>query len=275
MHPVCERTCAASMLATASSAAFMLATAFLACRTRTNGRIAKPGEGVPPTQILGVRKGRKKPLATMGASNAHRNLVRAMGPECRCAVPNATATRIGEQRACNAWSMKSTLAARRKPQRSAQLPECALVLARAFLHASMRVHVGAYTTLPPDHIGGQSKGGSHSTNSCPRSRSFRTPPAGRSCVALTNRSAACCTLPPDLPSASEIADGGNDGKISESSASACTCEDSQSRATERAKPHSSGALASKRRVPSLVGNGPYRLVLRRRRQLQRCDVCRN
>ncbi len=31
----------------------------------------------------------------MGASNAHRNLVREMGPECRCAVRNATATRVG------------------------------------------------------------------------------------------------------------------------------------------------------------------------------------
>ena len=45
--------------------------------------------------------------------------------------------------------------------------------------------------------------------------------AGRSCAALNRRSAACCTLPPALPSASAIADGGTDGKISPSCASAC------------------------------------------------------
>ena len=38
-HPVWGRTGAAT------SAAFLLATAFLACQTRTNGRTAKPGEG--------------------------------------------------------------------------------------------------------------------------------------------------------------------------------------------------------------------------------------
>ena len=85
----------------ATSAAFLLATAFLACPTRANGRTAKPGEGGPtPTQILGVRKCRKNPVEIMGASNAHRNLVREMGPECRCAVRNATATRVGVRAAC-------------------------------------------------------------------------------------------------------------------------------------------------------------------------------
>ena len=38
-------------------------------------------------------------LATMGTSHAHLNLVREMGPECRCAVRNATATRVGSVRA--------------------------------------------------------------------------------------------------------------------------------------------------------------------------------
>ena len=35
------------------------------------------------------------PLAIIGALNAHSNLVRAMGPECRCAVRNAAAARVG------------------------------------------------------------------------------------------------------------------------------------------------------------------------------------
>jgi hypothetical protein len=38
-------------------------------------------------------------LAIMGALNAHQNLARAMGPECRCAVRNAAAARVGGLRA--------------------------------------------------------------------------------------------------------------------------------------------------------------------------------
>ncbi len=93
---------------------------------------------------------------------------------------------------------------------------------------------------PPDHIRGLSKGGSPSTHST-RRRAF---------AALNRRSAACCTLPPALPSASAIADGRTDGKIAVSCASACARKDTQSCATERAKPHSS-ALAAKRRMPSI------------------------
>ena len=44
--------------------------------------------------------------------------------------------------------------------------------------------------------------------------------AGRACAAVKRQSAACCTSPPALPSASAIADGGTDGKISLSCASA-------------------------------------------------------
>ena len=43
--------------------------------------------GPTPTQIFGGPKRSEKPLRDY----AHRNLVRAMGPECRCAVRNATA----------------------------------------------------------------------------------------------------------------------------------------------------------------------------------------
>ena len=45
--------------------------------------------------------------------------------------------------------------------------------------------------------------------------------AGRACAAVNRRSAACSTLPPALPSAAAIADGGTDGKIALSCASAC------------------------------------------------------
>jgi hypothetical protein len=41
----------------------------------------------------------KIPIAIMGALIARPNLVRAMGPECRCAVRNATATHVGGVRA--------------------------------------------------------------------------------------------------------------------------------------------------------------------------------
>ena len=79
----------------AAPAAFLLATAFLACQTRANGRTAKPGEGAdPPPRFWGSENVEKNPVEIMGASNAHRNLVREMGPECRCAVRNATATRV-------------------------------------------------------------------------------------------------------------------------------------------------------------------------------------
>ncbi len=55
----------------------------------------KPGEGQPPPRFLGSEKAKKiNPFAIMGVSDAHRNLVPAMGPECKCAVQNATATRV-------------------------------------------------------------------------------------------------------------------------------------------------------------------------------------
>ena len=79
----------------AAPAAFLLATAFLACPTRTNGRTAKPARGQPPPRYWGSENVEKTPFEIMGASNAHRNLVREMGPECRCAVRNASATRVG------------------------------------------------------------------------------------------------------------------------------------------------------------------------------------
>ena len=94
------RTGAATTAAFLLATTFLLATAFLACPTRTNGRTAKPGEGPTPHPDFGGRKmSKKNPFEIMGASNAHRNLVREMGPECRCAVRNATATRVGGVRA--------------------------------------------------------------------------------------------------------------------------------------------------------------------------------
>jgi hypothetical protein len=98
--------------------------------------------------------------------------------------------------------------------------------------------------------------------------------AGRACAALNRRSAACSTLPPAVPSAAAIADGGTDGKITISCTSACTRKSLSRVLAERAQPHSS-ALASTGRVPSLVGNGPHRLVLRRRRYLLRRSVRRD
>jgi hypothetical protein len=48
---------------------------------------------------------KKNPFEIMGASNAHRNLVHEMGPECRCAVRNATATRGGVRAACGVQNL--------------------------------------------------------------------------------------------------------------------------------------------------------------------------
>ncbi len=57
--------------------------------------LQSPARGQPPPRFLGVGKCRKNPVEIVGALNARRNLVREMGPECRCAVRNATATRVG------------------------------------------------------------------------------------------------------------------------------------------------------------------------------------
>ncbi len=66
--------------------------------SQTIGRTTKPGEGHrTPVLFEGPNRSKRTPLAKMGAS--HCNLVRAMGPECRCAVRNATATCVGV-RAC-------------------------------------------------------------------------------------------------------------------------------------------------------------------------------
>ena len=54
---------------------------------------------------------KKNPFEIMGASNAHRNLVREMGPECRCAVRNATACerRVGCTTECCSAPQAATL----------------------------------------------------------------------------------------------------------------------------------------------------------------------
>ena len=68
-------------------------------QNKRNGRTAKPGAG-QLAPLLGIRKKSKKsPLAIMVALNAHQKMVRKMGPECRCAVRNAAATRVGGVRA--------------------------------------------------------------------------------------------------------------------------------------------------------------------------------
>ena len=131
-HPVWGRTGAAA------PAAFLLATAVLACPTRTNGRTAKPGEGPTPIQDFWGRKmSKKNPFEIMGASNAHRNLVREMGPECRRAVQNATATRVGvcvQRVGCKTYTCS--------PPQTATLPEGVRhVMGRAEAHgASLRGH---------------------------------------------------------------------------------------------------------------------------------------
>ncbi len=51
--------------------------------------------GADPQIFWGRKRSKKNQFEIMGASNAHRNLVREMGPECRCAVRNASATRVG------------------------------------------------------------------------------------------------------------------------------------------------------------------------------------
>jgi len=68
----------------------------------------------PRPDFGGSEKVENWPLAIMRASNARSNLVRAMGPHCRCAVPNATAARVGV-RARGAWGVQPTRAARRNP----------------------------------------------------------------------------------------------------------------------------------------------------------------
>jgi hypothetical protein len=158
------------------------------------------------------------------------------------------------RRACAARGVKPTYAARCNPQRSARLPECAHRRACADAGTCRCLR---HTARPTTFVG------------CRREALLvPTVHAGRACAALNRRSAACSTLPPALPSASAIADGGTGGKIAVSCASACARKSASRVLTERAQPHSS-ALASRRRVPSLLGNGPHRLVLRRRRHLQR------
>ena len=65
---------------------------------------ARRGAANPHADFWGSEKVEKNPLAIMGALNAHRNLVREMGPQCRCAARNATVTRVGV-RACGALSL--------------------------------------------------------------------------------------------------------------------------------------------------------------------------
>jgi hypothetical protein len=115
-HPVWVRTCAAS------AAAFLLATAILACQTRAkNAELQSPATGPNPhADIWGSENVEKIPSEIMGASHARRNLVRGMGPQCRCAARNATATRVGA-RACGAWGVQPRRAARRKAQRSSRV----------------------------------------------------------------------------------------------------------------------------------------------------------
>jgi hypothetical protein len=79
------------------------------CKARARGH--------PHADIWGSENVGKKSFAIIGASHARRNLVRGMGPECRCAARNATATRVGA-RACGAWGVQPRRAARRRPQRS-------------------------------------------------------------------------------------------------------------------------------------------------------------
>ncbi len=115
----------------------------------------KARRGPTPTQIFGVRKGQNKILRDY----AHRNLVRAMGPECRCAVRNATATRVGGFMCVRCMECKTESCS---PPLAAMLHEGVWhVMKKAEAHGgSLRVHGGhgtaegcttphVWCTLPP------------------------------------------------------------------------------------------------------------------------------
>jgi hypothetical protein len=110
VHPTREQTCAA-----ASSAAFLLATALLACQTRMNGGTAKPGRANP--RFWGSEKVEKS-LRNHGRVECASKLARVMNG---AGVQVRGAKRDGDERrrrACGAWSVKPSGAARRKPQAS-------------------------------------------------------------------------------------------------------------------------------------------------------------
>jgi hypothetical protein len=110
MHPVRGRK---GTFSAASSAAFFSATACFACPNHDELQNCKARRGPDPARIWGVSETSEKgPLAITRASNAHSNLVRTMGPQCRCAVRNAMATRVGVL-ARGAWGVRPTRAARR------------------------------------------------------------------------------------------------------------------------------------------------------------------
>ncbi len=80
--------------------------------------LQSPAEGRPPPRFWGSENVEKTPFEIMGALNAHRNSVREMGPECRCAVRNATATRVGvcvRRVGCKTYTCR--------PPQTATLPE--------------------------------------------------------------------------------------------------------------------------------------------------------
>ncbi len=101
----------------ATSAAFLLATAFLACPTRANGRTAKPGEAPTP-----------RPPRFGGSENVEKSVRDCGRIECASKYGSCDgaleqvrgAKRDGDARwrARDVWGAQPTRAARRRPRRS-------------------------------------------------------------------------------------------------------------------------------------------------------------
>ena len=121
----------------ATSAAFLLATAFLACQTRANGRTAKPGEGADPHPDFGGPKMSKKIRSRLWARRMRIAIWcarwgRSAGARCETRPRRASACvrRVG----CTTYTGS--------PPQAATLPEGVRhVMGRADAHGgSLRVH---------------------------------------------------------------------------------------------------------------------------------------
>jgi hypothetical protein len=208
-------------------------------------------------QIWGVRKGRKCP-SRLWARRMRLEIWavqwgRSAGARCVTRRQPAWAACVRQVGCATEWCsppQPATLRTTARVSTSSRVRRCVFMLPTAH--------------CPPDHLDGLSEGGSPSTHSTRKAflRSLEQK-VRRLLHAAAGR-------------AERIGDRRRRHRR-ENHSKLCEClrtQDSQSRATERAQPHSS-ALASRRRVPSLLGNGPHRLLLRRRRHLRRRSVRRD
>ncbi len=128
-----------------------------------NADLQSPGRANPHPDFWGAKRSEKNLR-----DYAHRNLVRAMGPECRCAVRNATATRVGGFMCVRCMECKAESCS---PPLAAMLHEGVWhVMEKAEAHGgSLRVHGGhgtaegcttphAWCTLPPVRRPGWTRG---------------------------------------------------------------------------------------------------------------------